>query len=77
MRLSEERFGAIIRQAAVGIAETDLTGRFLLVNRRFCETVGYTKKQLLKMKMQDITLPMTCRTTSACSRSRRGRRPVF
>ena len=57
LRLSEERFGAIIRQAAVGIAETDLTGHFLLVNRRFCETVGYTEKQLLKMKMQDITHP--------------------
>ncbi|CDM62948.1 MULTISPECIES: PAS domain S-box protein [Rhizobium] len=57
LRESEERFRAIFSQTAAGIGQSDLAGRFLLVNSRFCEIVGYTEAELLKMRVQDITFP--------------------
>jgi len=57
LRESEERFRAIFAQSAAGIGQSDLAGRLLLVNRRFCEIVGYSEVELLKMRVQDITFP--------------------
>jgi PAS domain S-box-containing protein len=54
---SEERFSSIFNQSAVGIAETDLTGRFVLVNERYCEMVGRSKEELYQTRMQDISHP--------------------
>ena len=57
LRESEERFHAIFSQAAAGIAQTDLTGRFTLVNKCFCDITGRKPKELPGLKMQDITHP--------------------
>lgn len=57
LEASEGRLQGIIQQAMVGIAQADLEGRFLLVNRRFCEIVGYTRLELLKLRKQDLTHP--------------------
>jgi PAS domain S-box-containing protein len=57
LRESEERFRAIFSQTAAGIGQSDLAGRLLLVNSRFCDIVGYTEAELLKMRVQDITFP--------------------
>ena len=54
---SEARFRAIVSQSSVGAAETDLTGRFTLVNDRYCEITGRTRAELLGLRMQDITHP--------------------
>jgi len=53
----EQRFEAIFNQALVGIAQVDLTGRFILVNQHFCELVGRSREELLRLRMQDITHP--------------------
>jgi PAS domain S-box-containing protein len=55
LRGSEERFRAIVDQATAGIALTDPTGQFMLVNQRYCDIVGYSKEELLQKRMQDIT----------------------
>ena len=55
VRNSEERFRAIFSQTASGIAQTDLDGRLLLVNNRFCEIVGHDRADLLGTGLQDIT----------------------
>jgi len=55
LRESEERFHAIFNQASAGIAQTDLSGRFTLVNRGYCEIAGRSAKELLGQKQQDIT----------------------
>ncbi|HYO55345.1 PAS domain S-box protein, partial [Archangium sp.] len=55
--LQEQRYNAIFNQALVGIAQVDLTGRFVLVNQRFCEMVGRTPEELRSLRMQDITHP--------------------
>jgi len=54
---SEGQFRAVFNQTISGIAQTDLTGRFVLVNDRYCEIVGRSREELLKLRMQDITNP--------------------
>lgn len=54
---SEERFRATFEQAAVGIIHAALNGRFLRVNQKFCDIVGYTREELWKRTFQDITYP--------------------
>ncbi len=57
LRKSEARFHAIIAQATAGIAELDLTGRFTLVNDRFCAIVGRPATELLGLRAADLTHP--------------------
>lgn len=54
---SEQRFRMTFEQAAVGIAHVAPDGRWLRVNRKLCEIVGYTQEELLKKTFQDITHP--------------------
>jgi PAS domain S-box-containing protein len=57
LRASEGRFRATFEQAAVGIAHVGPDGRWLRVNRRLCEIVGYSEEELLAKTFQDITYP--------------------
>ena len=57
LRESEERFRSTFEQAAVGIAQVDLDGRWLRVNQRICEILGYKREELLPLTFQDITHP--------------------
>lgn len=55
LRQSEERFRVIFEAAAVGISHTDIDGRILRTNPKFCQIVGYEASELLSMRFQDIT----------------------
>lgn len=57
LRDSTKRFESTFEQAAVGIAMLSPEGRWLKVNRKFCEIVGYPPEELLKTTFQDITHP--------------------
>jgi hypothetical protein len=57
LRESEARFEATFEQAAVGIAMVAPDGRWLRVNRKLCEIVGYRQEELLARRFQDITHP--------------------
>ena len=57
MRLSEIRFRATFEQAAVGIAHVALDGKFLRINRKFCDITGYAQDEMLQLTFQDITYP--------------------
>ncbi|MBD2521861.1 PAS domain S-box protein [Nostoc sp. FACHB-133] len=57
LRESEERFRATFHQAAVGIAHVAIDGRWLLVNQRLCNILGYTPEELQLLTFQDITHP--------------------
>jgi PAS domain S-box-containing protein len=57
LRASEERFARIFEQTGVGVIQCELDGRFLLVNRRFCEIAGRTADELLTLRVPDITHP--------------------
>jgi len=55
LKRSEARFSNIFNQNSVGMAEVDLTGRFVLVNDRYCELVGRSREALYQIRMQDIS----------------------
>jgi len=58
LRATEEEFWAIFELSAVGITVADpLTGRFVRVNRKFCEITGYRTEELLQMNFVDVTHP--------------------
>ena len=53
----EARLSAFFDQAAAGMSETDVEGRFLQVNDRYCQITGRSRSELLGMRMQEITHP--------------------
>ena len=55
--ISESWFRAIFDQAAVGISQADAKGRFIRVNQRFCDLLGYSESELLQMTYPEITHP--------------------
>lgn len=57
LRASEERFRATFEQAAVGVAHVGLDGRFVRINDRFCQIVGYAREDLIGKAGTDITYP--------------------
>jgi PAS domain-containing protein len=59
LRESEERLRAILGQAAVGIALAALDGRFVDMNRRFSQILGYSVEELEALSFADITHPTT------------------
>ena len=46
---------ATIDLAPIGIAHFDVNGRFLLVNDRLCEILGYARGDLLARTLREIT----------------------
>jgi PAS domain S-box-containing protein len=57
LRESEEQFWATFEQAAVGVAHTAADGRWLRVNRKLCDILGYTREELLAKTFQEATHP--------------------
>jgi PAS domain S-box-containing protein len=57
LRETAERWRATFSQAAIGIAVLSLERRFLEVNRKFCEIVGYPAADLLGQTVETITHP--------------------
>ena len=57
LRESESRFRGTFENAAVGIAHLGTDGRWLRVNQRLLDIVGYDREELLARTFQDITHP--------------------
>ncbi len=57
VRSSEARFRSAFSQAAVGMALTDLTGRFIQVNETYTAITGFSETELLSMDIASLTLP--------------------
>jgi PAS domain S-box-containing protein len=55
---SEERYRAFFELTAVGATQADpWTARFMRLNDAFCKLTGYTRDELLKMSVIEITHP--------------------
>ncbi len=50
-------FQALWGQTAMGLSQIDATHRFIRVNQRFCDIVGYSEAELLGRSFADITHP--------------------
>jgi len=57
LRESEDRFRSTFEQAAVGICHVSPDGRFLRVNQKLCDILGYNINELLSLTFQEITHP--------------------
>lgn len=57
LHANEIRFRTIFEQAAVGIAQIGRDGRFLEVNRRLCDMLGYDRQELLGKTFEEVTAP--------------------
>ncbi|MEG3898069.1 MULTISPECIES: PAS domain S-box protein [unclassified Microcoleus] len=54
---SAQRFRDTFEQAAVGMAQKTVEGKFLLVNQKLCEILGYSRQELVEKRFQEITWP--------------------
>src|SRR3979409_1467972 len=48
---------ATFEQAAIGIAHMTLAEEWSSVNQRYCEITGYSREEILKLKVEDLTHP--------------------
>jgi len=55
LRKSEERWRSVFENSAIGVALSDLSGRFLATNHVYQTIVGYTGEELLAINLLDLT----------------------
>jgi PAS domain S-box-containing protein len=55
LQKSEERWRAVFENSAIGVALTDLSGRFLATNSAFQKMLGYTEKEMGELTFLEIT----------------------
>jgi PAS domain S-box-containing protein len=68
LRQSEQRFHAIFKQAAVGMAIATLDGRFEQVNERCAEILGYATEDIYHHTFRELTYPDDILPTEALVR---------
>lgn len=57
LKKSEIRYRSIFLNLAAGLATADESGHFLSANPKFCDFLGYSEAELLKLTFRDITHP--------------------
>lgn len=57
LQQSENNFRTIFTNAAIGIDVVDEDGCFLQVNQALADMMGYTQKELMEMKISEVTYP--------------------
>lgn len=57
LRDSEERFRATFEQAAVGVALVSIDGRWLKINQKLCDILGYSHDELYRLSPMAISEP--------------------
>ncbi len=78
LRESEARFRGTFENAAVGIAHLDAQGRFLRVNEKLRQILGYRCEEVRGMHFADLSEPQTTQTDLAkYPRLMRGELPTY
>ncbi|MEP7152940.1 MAG: PAS domain S-box protein, partial [Nitrospira sp.] len=57
LRESEGRFRHLFEQASDGIVMADIRGHYLDINNRGCQMLGYSRSELLDMRVADLLTP--------------------
>ena len=55
LRKSEERWRAVFENSAIGVALTDLSGRYLATNSAYQKMLGYTEEEIGKFTFLELT----------------------
>ena len=77
LRESEARFRTVVNHDSTGVLQADTTGRMTLVNRSWCQMLGYSEVELLQMTIADITDPAYLAPTLEAVRRLAGGGPDF
>src|SRR5690606_21821041 len=56
-KISERQFKGAFQYSSIGMALVSLEGRWLKVNKKVCNLLGYSPDELLKLTFQDLTHP--------------------
>ena len=64
LRADPELLRSIVNQAADAVCLHEVGGRILDVNRRMCETLGYSREELLALSVMDIDVTATREETA-------------
>ena len=59
LRESEQRFRRLVEHAADAFLVVDGQGRFVDVNQRACESLGYSREELLDMSVADVQMEVS------------------
>ena len=73
---SEERFRGTFDNAGVGIAHCELDGRYLRVNQKFCDILGYSREELLRLSVLQTTHPEEDMTETRANIAKLARREI-
>ncbi len=57
LQRQEESFVGAFENSSIGMALVGLDGRWIQVNESICNSVGYTREELMNLTFQDITHP--------------------
>jgi len=57
LRRSEEEFRSLFELSAIGMTQVSPEGRYLRVNRKLCQILGYSEQELLRLTLHDVTHP--------------------
>ncbi len=57
VRRTAQRLNDTFEVSAVGMAHSHIDGRWIRVNRTYCELIGYTEAELLRTRFEDFTHP--------------------
>jgi PAS domain S-box-containing protein len=57
LQSSERRFLATFEQAAVGIAQVSLEGKWIRLNKKYCDILGYCHEDLIGKTFQELSHP--------------------
>src|SRR5262245_24696613 len=57
LRRSEKEYRSLFDLSAIGMAQVSPEGKYLRVNRKFCQMLGYSEQELLQLTLYDVTHP--------------------
>jgi PAS domain S-box-containing protein len=57
LRRSEKEFRSLFDLSAIGMVQVSPEGRYLRVNRKICQMLGYSEQEMLNLTLHEVTHP--------------------
>jgi PAS domain S-box-containing protein len=72
---SEEEFRSLFDLSAIGMTQVSPSGKYLRVNRKLCQMLGYSEQEMLQLTLHEVTHPDDREFSAALLDSSFGNRP--
>src|SRR6516165_2561042 len=66
---TEDEYRSLFELSAVGTAQVSPEGRYVRVNQKFCQMLGYSEQELLERTVVDVTHPDDRETSAVVLKS--------